>query len=287
MEKTDDGLELLALVVAWLGSIGISAMILYGVGAASEPVNQEKFYFYGILAVPVILWKLVDVYLQNRGLYDRYPELTGFGFVSFHSPDQTPIGKRVPDWVGWKVLFSLFFAVAMVFGLVVNVSGQIAVGTPDIVTASVSPGASLGLAVEPAVFSETLFFNIGMPFFIIGVLWYALRSVNVSRGVTYVVSHAVAIPVSSVGFLIYHSFRYGAVEQAQASILMQGFIYNSLTVVTHSAIPAYLIHGSGNFFAKAAEDSIFSPEQAVLVASIGFVASMGVFSYLVVQNLSE
>jgi hypothetical protein len=148
----------------------------------------------------------------------------------------------------------------------------------------VSPAASLGLAVEPAVSSETLFFNVGMLFGQIGLIYWLLSSRGVSPRASYIIAHVLSVILSSVEFLLYHTFRYGAVESAQSSILMQGFIYNSLTAVTHSAIPAYLIHGSGNFFSKASSSGIFTSETSILLAVVGVVLAGLASVYLLFEE---
>lgn len=278
--KTDDGGELLGISMAFLLSIGFTAFLLYAVGAAENESNLIKFFFFGLLALPVMIWKFVDTYLQNRDFYSSHPRLEGFGLVTFHSPDQTFLGKRFPEVMDAKVLFAFFFAFSMFFGALVSVNAQIAVGTPELVTASVSPAASLGLAVEPAVFAETAFFNVGMLFFLIGVFYWFFTGRGVSNRASYVISHVLAVPLSSIGFLFYHSFRYGAQEAAQSSILMQGFIYNSTVALTHSAIPAYLIHASGNFFSKASKDGIFTSETTILITVFGVIVSLSALAVM-------
>jgi hypothetical protein len=284
MMETDDGGELLGISLAFLLSIGFTAFLLYAVGAAENQSNLVKFFFFGLLALPVMIWKFVDTYLQNRDFYSSHPRLEGFGLVTFHSPDQTPLGKRFPELLSAKVLFAFFFAFSMFFGALVSVNAQVAVGTPELVTASVSPAASLGLSVEPAVFAETAFFNVGMMFFLVGVFYWFFTGLGVSRRASYVAGHVLAVPLSSVGFLFYHSFRYGAQEAAQSSILMQGFIYNTTVALTHSAIPAYLIHASGNFFSKASKEGIFTSETAILLAVLGAVLSLSALAVLLVRR---
>lgn len=284
--KTKDGLELFAGILMWfvLG-IGFPAMLLYGVGAAQDNTNLIKFFFYAVLPMPVLSWKLFDVYLQNRGFYERYPELRGFGFITLHSPEKSPL-RDAPEWMtDAKVLAAVSFAFAMFLGALVSVSGTFATGTPDLVTGSVSPGASLGLAVEPAVFAETMFFNVGLFFLTVGSVYFFLYRRGLSAEWCYRISHVVAFPVTGVGFLYYHNFRYGAVEAAQANILMQGMIYSGATAATHSIIPAYLIHASGNFFSKASSAGIFTSDTSILIAVVGAVLSMLLGAYFVFKEI--
>jgi hypothetical protein len=284
--KTDDGTEILSGVFAFLFlTIAVPAFLLYGNGAAENQENLVKFFFYAVLGFAPLLVNIVTVYLQNRDYFERHPALKGFQYFTFHSPDQTWLGKQFPAFFKPLVLFAVFASFSMFFGAMVSVNAQLATGTPELVTGSVSPAASLGLAVEPAVSSETFFFNVGMLFGQIGLIYLLLYSRGISPRASYIIAHVLSVILSSVEFLLYHNFRYGAVDAAQSSILMQGFIYNSLTASTHSAIPAYLIHGSGNFFSKASKEGIFTSETAILLAVLGAVVSLLALAYIGFQKL--
>jgi len=285
--RTDDGTEILSGVFAFLFlTIAVPAFLLYGNGAAENQANLVKFFFYAVLGFAPLMVNFVTVYLQNRRYFERHPSLKGFQYFTFHSPDQTWLGKQVPALLKPKVLFAVFFSFSMFFGAAVSVNAQLATGTPELVTGSVSPTTSLGLAVEPAVSSETFFFNIGMLFGQIGLIYMFLYKRGVSNRASYIIAHVLSVVLSSVEFLLYHSFRYGVNEAAQSSILMQGFIYNSLTAATHSMIPAYLIHGSGNFFSKASKEGIFTSETSILIAVVGVVLSGLVTVYFLFQEFT-
>jgi len=283
---TEDGLEILSgLLVFLFLTVGFTTFMLYGAGAASERTNLVKFFFYGLLAIPVLLFNIATVLLQNRGFFEEHPELKGFQYFTFHSPENTFLGKKFPKWTQAKVLFSLSFIVALFFGAMISINGQLAVGTPQLVQGSVSPGASLGLAVEPAVSSETLFFNVGLLFGQIGFIYFFLYGRGVSPRLSYILSHVLSVLLTTVEFLVWHSFRYGGQETSQASILILGFITNSLTAVTHSIIPAYLVHGSGNFFSKASSAGIFTSEIAILVTVVGMMLSGVVLLHFIFKEI--
>ncbi|GGN96098.1 hypothetical protein [Haloarcula pellucida] len=86
--------------------------------------------------------------------------------------------------------------------------------------------------------------------------------------VAVIASKVIAVPVTSLAFLFYHNFRYGAAETIEVGILMLRLITNTATAVTHSIIPAYSIHGSGNLFHKASTSGIWANDIAVAVARI-------------------
>jgi hypothetical protein len=272
--KTEDGLELLVGVLMFFFlTIALPAFLLYGLGAASEQANLVKYFFYGVLGFSPLLVNFATVFLQNRGFFEKHPALKGFQYLTFHSPEQTPLGQKFPKLVKPVVMISLFTIIALFFGMLVSVSGTFSVGTPDLVTGSISPGAELGLAVEPAVSSETFFFNVGMLFTQIGLIYLFLFTRGVSARWSYIWSHLLSWILTSVEFLLYHSFRYGTQETSQASVFLLGLITNGFTALTHSIIPAYLIHGSGNFFSKASSAGIFTSDFALLIVVVGTLVS--------------
>jgi hypothetical protein len=139
--------------------------------------------------------------------------------------------------------------------------------------------------VEPAVSSETFFFNVGMLFGQIGLIYLFLYSRGVSARWSYIWSHLLSWILTSVEFLLYHSFRYGTQETSQASVFLLGLITNGFTALTHSIIPAYLIHGSGNFFSKASSAGIFTSDIAVLIAVVGSLVSGVVLVHFLFKEL--
>jgi hypothetical protein len=130
-----------------------------------------------------------------------------------------------------------------------------------------------------------MFFNVGVFFLTVGSVYFMLYRIDVPEKWCYRVGHLVAFPVSGVAFLFYHNFRYGAVEAAQTNILMQGMIYSGTTTSTHSIIPAYLIHASGNFFSKASNAGIFTSDTAIVLAVFGAVVSLLAGSYFAFKQV--
>jgi hypothetical protein len=283
--KTRDGLELGAVTAFVITAFLFAGYLLYGAGAASNTSNLTKFMFYGVLAGLVLIGLTVRVYLDNRGVLDA-PELSGFKNITAHSPEDTWIGKTFPNFVKPLVMTSFFLMVSMFFGAMVSISGQFATGTPELVTGSVSASTSLGLAVEPAVSTETLIFNMLVLFGTAAGLTYLLVRSGVSPGFAWVASKVVSVLTTSVFFLLYHNFRYGAQESSQFSIFLLGLITNTSAAATHSIIPAYLIHASGNFFSKATQAGIFSNELSIVVAVAVMIFSGLGFLYTFFQEVT-
>ena len=87
------------------------------------------------------------------------------------------------------------------------------------------------------------------------------------------VSKVISIATTTLAFLFCHNFRYGGSETSQVGILLLGFITNTLTAVTHSIIPAYMIHGAGNLFEKASSSDFWANEVSTAVAWLVAVAA--------------
>jgi len=278
-----DGLELGAGTTFTLADFLFAGFLLYGGGAAADAVNLKKFYFYGILGGLSLIGLFVRVYLDNEGVLDR-EELQGFRNITLHSPEDTLIGREFPNFTKPQVLISFFFALAMLSGGLSTVSGQLATGTPELVTGSVSPGTSLGLAVSPAVWAETLMFNVVSLFGTAAVLTYLLMKAGVSYSYAWITGKAISVLTTSVFFMVYHSFTYSG-EANLISIFVLGLITNTFTAATHSAIPGYLVHGAQNFFSKASSAGIFSTEFSVVIVAVLFVVSALIFMVILGRKI--
>lgn len=285
MKVPDDSIEILSAISYGTIVILLSLMVLYGYGAVENPQNFSKFIMYAVIMLFPLVGRFAVVWAQNKNVFERYQSLRGFQYYTFHSPEQTPLGKKVPELLQAKVLLPLSTIIALFFGVLVSVNAQLATGTPELVTGSISPSAELALAVEPAVFSETLVFNVSAPFIMVGGLYLFLYSRGVSHRWSYGLSHVLSWFLSSLLFLVYHLFRYGGQETKLASILVQGMIYNGATLSTHSIIPAYTIHASGNFFSKASSAGIFTSEVAILITVVGTLVSSAVLLHFVFKKL--
>jgi len=286
MVRTKEALEPVAgfLLVGGL-TIGFSVFLLYGLGAAENTSNLVKLFLYGLLALPVVIYLPFRVYLKNRGFFEANPELKGFDFITIHSPEQTFLGKNL-EWVRSPVrLTMVFLIVGMLFGVLVSQSGQFAPGVPVLVQGSVAESTTaLGLAVEPAVSAETLFFNVGVLMSTTAVLIFFLVRSGMDLSAAVVASKTVSVVTTTLAFLFYHNFRYGGSETSQVGILLLGFITNTLTAVTHSIIPAYMIHGSGNLFEKASSAGIWANEVSTAVALLVAVAAGVLLGFILIWD---
>lgn len=265
-------MELLGTVLIFFFlTVGFPAFLLYGLGGAEKQVNLVQFFFYGVLALPAVIVIFAKIYLQNRGFFEERPAFQGFQYVTLHSPEHTWLGKRFKIVRSWKALTAISLVLAMGFGAMVSISGQFVSGVPTLVQGKIHSSATLGLAVEPAVSSETLFFNIGMLGLQSAGLFYFFRRREFTAFQSAFVARVIAVFLTTAEFYLYHNFRYGTAETSQIGVLMLGFLTNTLTALTNSMIPAYMIHGSGNLFHKATVAGIFTNEIAVVVTVIGMV----------------
>jgi len=266
--RTEQALELISIWLFYgILTLSVPVALMYGLGAAENTSNLVKFFLYAIIGLPVVLFSVIRVYLKNRGFFEANPELKGFDYITIHSPEQTFLGKNL-EWVRSPIrLTVVFLIVGMLFGMLVSQSGQFAPGVPVLVQGSVAESTTaLGLAVEPAVSAETLFFNVGVLMATTAVLTFFLVRSGMDLSAAIVASKTVSVVTTTLAFLFYHNFRYGGSETSQVGILLLGFITNTLTAVTHSIIPAYMIHGSGNLFQKASSAGIWANEVSTVIA---------------------
>ncbi|MFU1780283.1 hypothetical protein ACM16X_02755 [Haloarcula japonica] len=258
--------------------------LLYGLGAASDADNMVKYFLYATMPVSVVLYIFYRVYLKNRGVFERNPELKGFDFITLHSPEQTWLGRQ-SKWIRSPLrLFFICTIVSLLFGALVGVTGQFAPGDPGFVQGSVQgdEAKALGLAVEPAVSAETYFFNVGLLMGQTALSIYLLVSAGVRLSTATVVSKMIAVPLTTLEFLVYHNLRYGAQETSQIGIGMLGLMTNSSMAATHSIIPGYMIHFSGNLFDKASQLGVFTDEMMIVYVMLGVLTSLialGVFYF--------
>ena len=254
-----------ALVI--LGTVTVPALMLFGPGgAAAEQANLISFFFFAILGLTVLGALIVNFVLRLDGTICRYE---GFErYLTIHSPERTWLGQRFESLQSPTTTFLVFTVLSMVVGVSVSTSGTFVSGVPNLVDGSVSDTTTLALAVEPAVSAETLFFQ----FLILMGQTAAIYTGLVNRGVSpfqsAFISKFISVITTTVFAFLYHSFRYGTAETAQGGVLVLFGVLNSVTALTNSIIPAYLIHGSSNLFAKASAEGIFSSEFAVVAAAL-------------------
>jgi len=149
-------------------------------------------------------------------------------------------------------------------------------------TLSIPLGLMYGLGAAENTSNLVKFFLyaiIGLP-----VVIFSLIRNGMDPGAAVVASNTVSVVTTTLAFLFYHNFRYGAAETSQVGILLLGFITNTLTAVTHSIILAYMIHGSGNLFEKASSAGIWANEVAVAVALIAALVGIVVFGFIFILD---
>lgn len=264
-----------ALVI--LGTVTVPAFLLFGPsGAAAEHANMISFFFFAILSFASLSALLVKMELHFHGYLRKYE---GFDrFLTIHSPERTRLGQKIPSLQPPVTMFLVFSVISMVVGVAVSTSGTFVSGVPTLVEGSASDTTMLALSVEPAVSAETMFFQ----FLILMGQTAAIYTFLVNRGISpfqsAFISKVISVITTTIFAFLYHSFRYSAQETAQGGVLVLFGTLNTATALTNSIIPAYLIHGSSNLFAKASAEGIFSSEFAVVAAvSIAVLALAGLF----------
>lgn len=267
-----------------LGTVTIPAFMLFGPsGAAAEQANMISFFFFAILSFASLSALLVKMELHFHGYLRKYE---GFDrYLTIHSPERTRLGQRIESLQSPVTMFLVFSVISMVVGVAVSASGTFVSGVPNLVEGSVSDTTMLALAVEPAVSAETMFFQ----FLILMGQTAAIYTFLVNRGISEFqsafISKVISVITTTIFAFLYHSFRYAAQETAQGGVLVLFGTLNTATALTNSIIPAYLIHGSSNLFAKASAEGIFSSEFAVVAAvTIAVIALAGLFVKIFSKN---
>lgn len=252
-----------ALVI--LGTVTIPAFLLFGPGgAAAEQANMTSFFFFSILGFASLSALLVKAVLHFQGDLREYE---GFDrYLTINSPERTWLGQRIPALQSPVTMFLVFSVISMVVGVAVSTSGTFVSGVPTLVEGSVADTTTLALAVEPAVSAETMFFQFLILMGQTAAIYTFLVNQGWSEFQAAFVSKFISVITTTVFAFLYHSFRYSAQETAQGGVLVLFGTLNTATALTNSIIPAYLIHGSSNLFAKASAEGIFSSEFAVVAA---------------------
>ena len=240
-------------VYIFVVDIAITSVLLFGFGGVLNSENFTSWLFYNVMLLGGRgLWTKKKVFRHDPDMKDS-ALVDVFDFVKFHDPQDSPLGKLLPFMARNRTFFLFWTVVAIILGIGVSATGTFVSGTPDfVVKGQISEVVSLGLSVEPAVFSETVFFN-GLLTYLqagliyLGVLKFAGKG-NVNKRWLIVLAFLIAVPLSAFEFLQYHNVQYPNSEASQLGVLLLGLITSGLTVLTGSLYPAWAIHGSGNFF---------------------------------------
>ena len=282
-EQRKDLYEVLVVVfLPFIIAILAPLFSMYGLGGAENEKNLSKFVLYGVVLYGSIIAVVVVKLLNSQGWFDTRPQLKPFARVTVHSPRNTLIvqelqklgtpGKTIANTIIRPTQLTFWFVlIALVFGGMVAYSGTFVSGVPTLVEGQVSETAQLSLAVEPAVMTETLSFNVFL-FYIItgGVGWLLITRFDLELFYAIIVGKVVAVIVGTPLFMVYHFFRYQGSEASLVGVGLLGFLTNLFTALTDSIIPAYLLHAAGNFFQELQTLGVFTNELMV-VAGITFI----------------
>lgn len=277
------------LVSVFLGIL-VPTTALFVLGGAGDQANLIKYFFYTVmLFASVIAIDFIRLF-RSEGWFSQNPDYRAFGRMTAHSPQNTllyqklkdiePIGKLVAETVkNPSKLFIVSYPIAVVFGLVIGVTGTFVSNVPQLFTqgSSISAGRSLLLAVEPAVISETLFWFVAFFYGVVGAVGFVLNGrANFDLAPSIIIGKVVSVLLTTISFTAFHLFRYSNSEADLIGVAFLGFISSVSVAVTDSIIPAYLLHASGNFFNKAKSLGLFANELIVI----------GVVAFLIVSVLA-
>lgn len=225
-------------LMGWL--VPILALTL-GRGLEAQE-NFQKVVFYGSVGttffVAIVVMKLVRLFSKS---------IVIDGII--HDPEESILGK-VASFRNQFIGGVLVFSIAGIFAVVQNTFL-----TGVIVQQQIAETATLALAVEPAVMTETMII-----LFLVSVL-VVLLNVLVARGVinkpTKEAFKLGVIPFVIMMFWIaFHSFRYSSSEVNILGVALFGLVSGFLIVTFNSFLMAYLLHAANNLF--QASNGLFS-----------------------------
>jgi len=270
---------------ATLLMVGVPTVALMIGGGAESEANMWKFVFYGVMgALPAFLVSIVRL-LESEDFFERNEQLKPFSRFTVHSPRNTYLGTRfgtISEAISKpQNLFLISFIPALFMGMLIGITGTFVSGIPVLTQGQITSGAQLGLAVEPAVFSETMFFNMFMFFLLTGsIAWFLWQKLELSLFWSYVIAKTIVVPLNTLIFVAYHFFRYAGSEASLLGVFFLGLLTNLLTAATDSIIPAYLVHANGNFFHKLRAMGIFTNEMMIVFTVAIAVVSLLAYTWL-------
>jgi hypothetical protein len=281
MAERKDLFEVLAIaLLPFVAAIVIPLFAMYGLGGAQNEKNLVKFFLYGVILYGTVIATTVIKVLDSQGWFEDHPDLKPFARMTVHSPRNSILvqqfqklgrpGKAIANTIirPTRLIF-VFGLIALAFGSIVAITGTFVSGVPTLVEGQVTETAQLSLAVEPAVMAETLFFNTFMFYIIVAaVAWLLMTRLGLDLLYSIIVGKVVAVILNTPLFMLYHFFRYQGSEASLVGVGFLGLLTNVLTALTDSIIPAYLLHGSGNFFQKLQTLGVFTNE-LMIVAVLG------------------
>lgn len=236
-QQRKDLFEVLAIaIIPFIAAIVLPLFAMYGLGGAQNEQNLVKFFLYGVLLYGSIIAVVVVKLLDSQGWFDARPELTPFSRLTVHSPRNTLIvqelqklgtpGKSIANTIIRPDQLTFWFVlIALVFGSMVAFTGTFVSGVPTLVEGQVSETAQLSLAVEPAVMTETLFFNAFLFYMITGaVAWLLITRLDLELFYAIIVGKVVAVLINTPLGVIYHFFRYQGSEAAMTGVGLLVFL---------------------------------------------------------------
>ena len=285
-------LSAVTVLLTFLLSFVVPLGVLYIGGAAQVEANISKFLIYSVItafSTGMILY--FSSWKRRTDFYEKYPLWDGLKNMNIHAPERKFLGRLIPELQNPLALISIGLLVSAVFGLGISASGSFAGGVPTFVggaEGSISPGSSLALSVEPAVFAETNLISVVLlTLFQTGIAAF-LRWRGADRRSAMILGLVLAVILATAAGFGYHQFRYDTSEQSQVSVLGQFAVYNTLYAASGSIILTYMVHGTGNLFFKATQSGIWSGQTVLLVAMLMAVLGLlGTFYFVVLPFIGR
>lgn len=281
----------------WISSIALASYLsfvsylvfsfLTAGGALENPDNIQKFWTYVILGIVstlvMFIAKLenfISVFFNVKKYVSKSVSniLEAFD-VFIHEPRYSvfnEIFKKTPWWLNAFDLTIIFLIIGGIIGL-----GSIIFETSIsriysyLFEQQISTTAEFGLAIEPAVFGETMSLMILM-----GILWglskFAVLKGLYNKWTHYFLTIGVVPIFGGFVWMGIHYLVYGSYDVGLFVTYMWGYLQCILSMLFISVIPAYILHATTNAFTKAKE--LFANEITAIVVFFIIILLASIFA---------
>jgi len=265
------------ILIMYLVAVGYIVFGFLSAGRALEnPDNIKKFWTYLVLGIISVLLifaskfeNLIMVYLNLKSRLDSAIINFFEAFDTFVHQTRDSILENYFGKLWWLNPFDLglfTLAISSTIGLFIVISK-----TPltqvytFLFEQQISPTAEFGLAIEPAVFGETMSLMA-----LAGILWgiskYLVNKRYISITTHYFITIGIIPVICAFLWMGIHLLVYGDNSFGLLATWFWGYAQVLSAMIFVSVIPAYIFHAVNNAFQKASE--MFSAEITVIMVAL-------------------
>ena len=247
------------VLIIYLTFIGIlSFNFLTNGGALEDSRNKDKFTIYLVLAIVSTLLLFVAKFENFLSVFFNIGKILGSktkdildGFDAFvHETQYSLISRTFKNswWLNPFDLTLIFLILGILMGFVNIISKTSLTNIYNFLfQQQITKTAQFGLAIEPAVYAETISLML-----IVGLFW-GISKFLVNKGKISIVTHyfltLALFPVfGAFGWMGLHTLVYGGDAQGLIVTFGWGWLQCFLGMLFVSIIPSYVLHATNNAF---------------------------------------